>query len=192
MASAGRILIMPKGNWDANTEYEMLDLVFHNGTSWLAKKNVVGIEPSADNVEYWHNMSDVNIVNNLEATESGGVLDARQGKVLNDKIEERAYGKIYKSTTSFRHALGTESDMYIGGILDLKIHANIDTLTEGFHSFENGGPYYGVLLQKASPKNYSGVIFSYNNNLLINFAYNDYGPGVFRVLAVGEISGTLL
>lgn len=53
MASAGRILIMPKGNYDANTTYEMLDLVFHNGTSWLARKTVVGIEPSEANEEYW-------------------------------------------------------------------------------------------------------------------------------------------
>lgn len=53
MASAGRILIMPKGNWDANTEYEMLDLVFAKNTSWLAKKNSVGIEPSVENAEYW-------------------------------------------------------------------------------------------------------------------------------------------
>ena len=190
MASAGRILIMPKGDWSAETEYGMLDLVNHNGKSWLAKKSVVGVEPSKTNSEYWHDLLDLNIVNNLEAIEEGGVLDARQGKVLNEKIEEKAYGKTYKSTTSFRHALGTESDMYIGGILDLKIHANIATLTQGFHSFENGGPYYGVLLQKSSPKNYSGIIFSYNNNLLINFAYNDYGPGVFRVLAVGELANT--
>lgn len=58
MASAGRILIMPKGNYNAETEYEMLDLVCHNGTSWLAKKAVKGIEPSEANNEYWHCMLD--------------------------------------------------------------------------------------------------------------------------------------
>lgn len=71
MASAGRILIMPKGDWNAETEYEMLDLVCHNGTAWLAKKTSVGIEPSVDNAEYWMLMFDVsNIVtrvSNLEA-----------------------------------------------------------------------------------------------------------------------------
>ena len=58
MASAGRILIMPKGEWKAETEYEMLDLVTHNGASWLAKKNAKGIEPSEANAEYWHNFVD--------------------------------------------------------------------------------------------------------------------------------------
>ena len=56
MASAGRILIMPKGEWNAETKYEMLDLVYHNDTSWLAKKLVVGIEPSEANLEHWHKL----------------------------------------------------------------------------------------------------------------------------------------
>lgn len=60
MASAGRILIMPKGDWAAETEYEMLDLVYHNGTSWLAKKTTKGIEPSEANKEYWHKVIDTN------------------------------------------------------------------------------------------------------------------------------------
>ena len=58
MASAGRILIMPKGNWNAETEYERLDLVYNAGASWLAKKNVVGIEPTEENTEYWMKMCD--------------------------------------------------------------------------------------------------------------------------------------
>lgn len=56
MASAGRILIMPKGEWNAETEYEMLDLVFRNGKSWLATKISIGIEPSEANAEYWFKM----------------------------------------------------------------------------------------------------------------------------------------
>ena len=56
MASAGRILIMPKGDYNAETEYEMLDLVFHNGKSWVAKKSVVGVEPSDENQDYWFKM----------------------------------------------------------------------------------------------------------------------------------------
>ena len=56
MASAGRILIMPKGNYDSSVTYEMLDLVFNKGASWLAKKTVVGIEPSDDTSEHWFKM----------------------------------------------------------------------------------------------------------------------------------------
>jgi len=64
MASAGRILIMPKGDYDSSVAYEMLDLVTHNGTAWLAKKESVGIEPSVNNAEYWMLLFDVS---NIEA-----------------------------------------------------------------------------------------------------------------------------
>lgn len=53
MASAGKILITPKGNWDIETEYEVLDLVFHNHISWLSKVPSKGIEPSEANGSTW-------------------------------------------------------------------------------------------------------------------------------------------
>lgn len=56
MAAAGRILIMPKGDYKEESQYELLDLVKHNGTSWIAKKASIGIEPSEANSEYWQNM----------------------------------------------------------------------------------------------------------------------------------------
>ena len=56
MASAGRILIMPKGNYDSGVTYEMLDMVYFDGASWVAKKTVVGIEPTDENSEHWQKM----------------------------------------------------------------------------------------------------------------------------------------
>jgi hypothetical protein len=56
MADAGRILIIPRGDYDANSTYDKLDLVKYKGTSWLAKKNATGVEPSEANTEYWFNM----------------------------------------------------------------------------------------------------------------------------------------
>ena len=53
MASAGRILIIPKGEYDSNASYKILDLVSKTGSLWLAKKDVTGIEPSTENSEYW-------------------------------------------------------------------------------------------------------------------------------------------
>ena len=87
MANAGRILIMPKGNYDASKTYEMLDLVNHNGVSWLAKKTVTGIAPSDG--EYWHPLLGITIANNLDTVAEGKVLDARQGKVLADELKTK-------------------------------------------------------------------------------------------------------
>lgn len=86
MANAGRILIIPRGNYDSSKTYEMLDLVNHNGVSWLAKKTVTGIEPSEG--EYWHPLLGISIANDLNTEAEGKVLDARQGKVIGDKLKE--------------------------------------------------------------------------------------------------------
>ena len=74
MASAGRILIMPKGNYNSSTTYEMLDLVNYNGKSWLAKKTSVGIEPSDTNSEYWQNMFDINAETVGALSKNGGTI----------------------------------------------------------------------------------------------------------------------
>jgi hypothetical protein len=84
MATAGRILIIPKGNYDASATYEMLDLVNHNGISWIAKKTSVGITPSEG--EYWQALLGISIANDLTTTEEGKVLDARQGKAIVDLL----------------------------------------------------------------------------------------------------------
>ena len=117
MANAGRILIMPKGDYDASVTYEMLDLVFHNGTSWVAKKTVVNIEPSIDNNIYWQAMfniedilPDIEMANNLTTVEAGKALDAMQGKILNDKISNKA---VYYQGTTTEVVLEYGIDKYI-------------------------------------------------------------------------------
>ena len=52
-ASAGTILIIPKGTWNSIDTYKMLNLVKHNDKSYIAKKTNVNIEPGTDNEEYW-------------------------------------------------------------------------------------------------------------------------------------------
>lgn len=53
MASAGRILMLAKGNYDASVTYGMLDIVNHNNASWLCKQPCTGQEPTAGNTDYW-------------------------------------------------------------------------------------------------------------------------------------------
>ena len=51
MISAGRVLLMPKGDYDPNTTYEMLDIVSYNGSSYIAKGTTTGNLPT--NTTYW-------------------------------------------------------------------------------------------------------------------------------------------
>ena len=59
MTNAGRILIIPKGEWNGDTKYEMLDLVNYGGASWVAKVNSVNVEPSATNDMYWQKIASI-------------------------------------------------------------------------------------------------------------------------------------
>lgn len=96
MASAGRILIMPKGDWNAETEYEMLDLVHYNGTAWLAIKSVVSVEPSDANSEYWFKFGVINSQDYL-STKGGklsGQLGVGGGKCV---INGNDYGAVLQS-----------------------------------------------------------------------------------------------
>ncbi len=53
MQDLGKILMIPKGDYEGLTTYEFLDVVNHNESSWICKKECRGQEPSDANVEYW-------------------------------------------------------------------------------------------------------------------------------------------
>ena len=116
MASAGRILIKPKGKYNAETQYEMLDLVEHNNRAWLAKKTCVGIEPSDANNEHWHDMFDKALAY-LPLT--GGAVT---GKIIAKEGGDALYAK--------RDIDGVEYEQSIGGVSTLTINgANVADLT---------------------------------------------------------------
>lgn len=47
----GNIALNPKGEWDEDQYYERLDLVTHEGSAYIAKRNIVpGIEPGASDL----------------------------------------------------------------------------------------------------------------------------------------------
>lgn len=103
MADAGRILIIPKGDYDASVAYEMLDMVMHNDISWLAKKTVIGIEPSEANSEHWARMTGTST---NASTLGGETASAWQAKI--DAKANASHGTHVTYGTS-ASALGTSS-----------------------------------------------------------------------------------
>ena len=93
MATAGRILIIPKGNWDATTTYEHLDLVTHDNRPWLAKKASVGIAPSDANAEYWHDLFGVTLT-----ASDVGALPIEGGTVAEGVNFEGGYISLFGDT----------------------------------------------------------------------------------------------
>ena len=54
MTNAGRILIIPRGDWSNLTSYDMLDLVTYNDMAYIARQASVGVNPRDDTSKtYW-------------------------------------------------------------------------------------------------------------------------------------------
>lgn len=104
MASAGRILIIPKGNYNAAATYENLDLVFYNGDSWLCKKACVGITPSDGNAEYWHRFTEVDVHNKVVPFAQAG---SRTNLASGDTVAT-GFGKIAKWFADMKSAAFAE------------------------------------------------------------------------------------
>lgn len=77
MAIAGRVAIVPKGDWIAETEYKRLDEVTYNNTMFIAKKAVPkGTLPT--NAEYW-SKSIVGGVCAIATKEDAGIVKPTDG-----------------------------------------------------------------------------------------------------------------
>lgn len=105
MTSAGRILIMPKGNYDESVTYEMLDLVYYNGKSWLAKKTTIGIEPSEANSEHWQDMFGLDLTPYAKKEDLDDFLPLTGGTLSGDTSIRKALPKIDLKATETRSAM---------------------------------------------------------------------------------------
>lgn len=72
MAIAGRVAIVPKGEWSANATYKRLDAVTYNNTLYFAKKEVPA-GTATSNTEYW-SKSIVGGASAIATTEDAGVV----------------------------------------------------------------------------------------------------------------------
>ena len=72
MAIAGRVAIVPKGDWSADATYKRLDAVTYNNTLYFAKKDVPA-GTATSNTEYW-SKSIVGGAGAIATTEDAGVV----------------------------------------------------------------------------------------------------------------------
>ena len=77
MAIAGRVAIVPKGDWSANATYKRLDAVTYNNTLYFAKKEVPA-GTATSNTEYW-SKSIVGGASAIATTEDAGVVKPADG-----------------------------------------------------------------------------------------------------------------
>lgn len=83
MAIAGRVAMIPKGDYDATVTYQILDVVRYNDASYVAKKSSTGMLPT--DTEYWMLMTQ----DGLLVDDSFSETSERpvQNKVVNEAIQ---------------------------------------------------------------------------------------------------------
>ena len=101
MAIAGRVAIVPKGDWSADATYKRLDAVTHNNTLYFAKKDVpAGTETS--NTEYWSKSvvgGAVTVDDALSSTSANPV----QNKVVTSNLTNLKYGEVAGGKNLFKN-----------------------------------------------------------------------------------------
>lgn len=77
MAIAGRVAIVPKGDWSADVTYKRLDAVTYNNTLYFAKKDVPA-GTATSNTEYW-SKSIVGGAGAIATKEDAGIVKPADG-----------------------------------------------------------------------------------------------------------------
>lgn len=77
MAIAGRVAIVPKGDWSADATYKRLDAVTYNNTLYFAKKEVP-VGTATSNTEYW-SKSIVGGAGGVATADEAGVVKPADG-----------------------------------------------------------------------------------------------------------------
>lgn len=83
----GRVVPIYKGWWASNKEYQKLDVVYHGGSSFLAKTTSIGEEPIVDETvedAYWVMLSKGGSFENLTEEQIQGIADQVSETVASD------------------------------------------------------------------------------------------------------------
>ena len=91
-ASAGRVLLIPKGDWNANTTYTGLDWVRHNGAAWVCKSTCTGVEPTLENADNWQLISKDGDSVTSDTSMSDSSTNAVQNKVIKSYVDNSIAG----------------------------------------------------------------------------------------------------
>lgn len=98
---------------------------------------------------------------------------------------------VFSGTTSFAalDPIHPNSSAQMGGVIDAKVVAVIDSFSAGTHLIHgsNGGPTFGIVLDKTSGNYYSGIIWTYHvdyKQCLWLFSSNN---GTYRLRQVGGL-----
>ena len=81
--NAGRVARMPKGAWSISTAYTNLDIVTHNGSSWICIQSNTGNEPASGSTYWQLSAEGVDPSDYYTKAETNTALAAKQDTLVN-------------------------------------------------------------------------------------------------------------
>ena len=117
MADAGRIVIIPKGEYKSNITYERLDAVEYNSNGYIALKTVTGITPTNDGTNWALYVKGTQVDSELSETSTNAI----QNKIVTAEIsalKKEGLEELYKKMAEiFRiEKINTENTSIITNI----------------------------------------------------------------------------
>lgn len=134
--NAGRVMILPLGNYNSATPYHVLDLVYYNGSSWLCRQECTGVTPTDSATAYWQKFGAAVSVATITTAgivrpDGATVLVAADGTVSIPAAELNKLGIVKPDgTTIVVDANGTLSAQ-VAGALSALTDVNISQATQG-------------------------------------------------------------
>lgn len=114
MVNAGRILILPRGNWDNLTTYDLLDLVTaSNNIAYIARQQSVGVNPITDATNtYWQPFgSTIAVDSETILIDTNGVISVN---LDNDTL-------VYDATAGYIKVDASQIDKALSSLTDVSI-----------------------------------------------------------------------
>ena len=133
MTELGKVMVVPKGAYNANTTYEILDLVTYNGSSYIALKSTKGNVPT--NTTYWqlHGQGYPGAATGVSAKDTQGMVVTAGSnstvQALIDAIADRVMTKLFAKAdivqTESTSTTKVPSSAYLKQVKD-DINSNFD------------------------------------------------------------------
>lgn len=185
MAIAGRVAIVPKGDWSADATYKRLDAVTHNNTLYFAKKDVpAGTETS--NTEYW-SKSVVGGEATVDDTISSESTNPVQNKVVKAYVDKKASENVdFSTSTSKLLNDSIESQLVLSNATRNLLNPTLQTITQyGVTCTNNGDGTYTLNGTATSNVRFQ---FGIDDNLIVGKTYKALGipiSGSFSTVLMG-------
>ena len=115
----GRVVPIFKGTYDNSTTYEKLDVVYFNGSSYVANDTTTGVDPT--NTERW------------QAVAMAGILSPEQIEDIQDQVIEYVQSQGYVIDSNYTHTDNNFTNADKSKLEGIDLSTKQDTLESGIN-----------------------------------------------------------